>query len=114
MLPFRRRFTFDQRRNEFERIRTHRLTRVPVIMEANGIDTPRVDKEKFLVPFDLTVAQLMFIVRRRMKMDSSKALFLMINDVMPTSSSTMSTLYDQHASEDGFMYVVYTTENTFG
>ena len=114
MLPFRRRLTFEQRRTEFERIHAHRATRIPVIMERNGIDTPRIDKEKFLVPFDLTVSQLMFVARRRLKMDSSKALFLLINGTLPPSSTTMSSLYDKHASEDGFMYVVYTTENTFG
>ena len=114
MLPFRRRLTFEQRRAEFERIHAHRVTRIPVIMEANGIDTPRIDKEKFLVPFDLTVSQLMFVARRRLSMDSSKGLFLLINGTLPPSSDTMSSLYDKHASEDGFMYVVYTTENTFG
>ena len=114
MLPFRRRLTFEQRRTEFERIRTHRATRIPVIMEANGIDTPRIDKEKFLVPFDFTVSQLMFVARKRMSIDSSKALFLLINGTLQPSSATMSSLYDSHASEDGFMYVVYTTENTFG
>ena len=114
MLPFRRRLSLDQRRAEFDRIRIHRVSRIPVIMEASGINTPRVDKEKFLVPFDLTVAQLLFVVRRRINMESSMALFVLINGVVPTSSATMSSLYDAHKSEDGFMYVVYTTENTFG
>mgnify|MGYP006256393727 CR=1 FL=1 len=71
MLPFRTRLTFEQRRAEFERIRVHRESRIPVIMEANGRETPRIDKEKFLVPLDLTIAQLLFVVRRRMQMDSS-------------------------------------------
>lgn len=114
MLSFQKRLTLEQRRAEFDRIHVHRATRIPVIMEANGIDTPQIDKEKFLVPFDLTVSQLLFVARRRMNIDSSKALFLLINGTLPSSSSTMSSLYDKHASEDGFMYVVYTTENTFG
>lgn len=83
-------------------------------MEAGGRDTPRVDKEKFLVPFDLTISHLAFVVRKRLRMDSSTALFLLVNGNLPTSSSTMATLYDSHASEDGFLYIVYTTENTFG
>ena len=115
MIPFRRRLTLDQRRAEFERIRVHRRTRVPVIVEAGTINAAVMDKEKFLVPFDLTVAQFLFLVRRRTRdLESSKALFLLIGGEIPLSSVTMSELYDRHASDDGFLYVVYTTENTFG
>lgn len=114
MLPFRARLSLDQRRREFERIRSYRDARIPVILEANGRDTPRVDKEKFLVPFDLTIAQLTFVVRKRMRMDASTAIFLLVDGRLAVASTTVRDLYDRHASEDGFLYVVYTTENTFG
>ena len=34
--------------NGVQNLNVGRTTRVPVIMEANGVDTPRIDKKNFL------------------------------------------------------------------
>ena len=31
-----------------------------------------------------------------------------------SAASTMAEVYDKHQDEDGFLYVVYSGENTFG
>ena len=49
-----------------------------------------------------------------MSLPAEKALFLFINGIVPSSSSLLSTIYDQQKDEDGFLYVKYTFENTFG
>jgi len=113
-VPFRDRLSLDQRRAEFDRIRTHLSERVPIVVETRGTDTPRVDREKFLVPLDLTVAQFSFVIRKRMQLGASRAIFLLVDDVLPPGTTVVHELYDRHASEDGFLYVVCTTENTFG
>ena len=41
-------------------------------------------------------------------------LFIFINDTMPTTADTVSIVYDTHKDEDGFLYVKYSGENTFG
>ena len=30
------------------------------------------------------------------------------------SSATMGSIYDEHKDEDGFLYIAYSGENTFG
>lgn len=30
------------------------------------------------------------------------------------AAALMSTIYDEHKDEDGFLYIVYSGENTFG
>lgn len=30
------------------------------------------------------------------------------------TAALMSTIYDEHKDEDGFLYIVYSGENTFG
>lgn len=114
MLPFRQRLTEDQRRREFSRVsdKLHRF--VPIIMERGSRDAPRIGKEKFLVPVDLTMAQLSFVVRKRLELRSSDALFLMVNKTLCTSTATAGSVYDAHRDTDGFLYVTYTMENTFG
>ena len=43
-----------------------------------------------------------------------KAIFIFVNNVIPPSSSLLSQVYQEHADEDGFLYVTYSSENTFG
>ena len=91
--------------------------RVPVlIMRHRGAapDVPRVPKSKFLVPRDLTLGQFIYIIRSQMKIASEKALFIFVNNVLPTTGTTMVEMYSQYKSPDGFLRLVYTSESTFG
>ena len=111
MIPFRRRLTPEQQRAEFVRIQELHTSRAPIIMERGSRDTPTLDKEKFLVPYELTVAQFSHVIRRRIKMDQATSIFLIVNNLLPCSTDTIRAIYDAHASEDGFLYITYTTEN---
>ena len=75
---------------------------------------PEIDKRKFLVPNDISVAQFMWIIRKRIQLPSEKAIFLFVNKTIPQSSSTMGQIYTSHKDEDGFLYIAYSGENTFG
>ena len=73
-----------------------------------------IDKRKFLVPNDISVAQFMWIIRKRIQLPSEKAIFLFVNKTIPQSSSTMGQVYSNFKDEDGFLYISYSGENTFG
>jgi GABA(A) receptor-associated protein len=75
---------------------------------------PKLDKTKYLVPRDLTVAQFMYVIRKRIKLDTDKALFVFVNHTIPQSSALLSDVYESHKDEDGFLYVTYSGEQTFG
>ena len=75
---------------------------------------PEIDKRKFLVPNDISVAQFMWIIRKRIQLPSEKAIFLFVNKTIPQSSSTMGQIYNNYKDEDGFLYISYSGENTFG
>ena len=58
--------TFDHRREESAKIRGRYPDRIPVIVEkADGSSIESIDKRKYLVPNDITVAQFMWIIRKR-------------------------------------------------
>ena len=40
--------------------------------------------------------------------------FVPINGLLPPTSALMSDLYESHKGEDNFLYIVYSSENTFG
>ncbi|GFR85747.1 autophagy-related protein 8-like [Elysia marginata] len=74
---------------------------------------PDIDKRKFLVPNDLSVAQFMYIIRRRIQLPPEKAMFLFVNKVLPATSATMGTIYEEHKATNGFLYIFYNGENTY-
>lgn len=90
--------------------------RIPVIVERSvkGGDIPDIDKKKYLVPTDLTVGQFVHVVRKRIKLTPEKAIFIFVNNVLPPTAALMATIYDEQSDEDGFLYIQYSGENTFG
>ena len=59
------------------------------------------------MPADLTVGQFVYVVRKRIKMSSEKAIFIFINGVLPPTAALMSSIYEQQQDEDGFLYITY-------
>merc|ERR1711871_213674 len=53
-------------------------------------------------------------IRKRIKMSSEKAIFIFINSVLPPTAALMSSIYEEQKDEDGFLYITYSGENTFG
>jgi GABA(A) receptor-associated protein len=69
---------------------------------------------KFLTPCDMTLGQLAYIVRQRIKIDSVDAMFLFIDNKIPSVSKHMADIYDSYKAKDGFLYVVCDIEAAFG
>lgn len=90
--------------------------RVPVILEKyhGSTNAPNIDKNKYLVPKDTTLGEFAFVIRRRIRLNEREALFLYCKNNIPPTSELMSVLYEKHKDEDGFLYLCYATENTFG
>ena len=47
-------------------------------------------------------------------LDKSESIFLTINNKLCSSNDIISKIYKDHKNEDGFLYVIYSSENTFG
>ena len=114
---FNKRFSLNERWNEASRIMKKYPDRIPIICErANTAnrDCPLIDKNKYLVTKDLTLGQFIYIIRKRLRLSSEKAIFLFINGTIPPSSCMFTDIYDFHKDVDGFLYITYSFENTFG
>ncbi|CAN6454883.1 unnamed protein product [Victoria cruziana] len=105
----------EKRQAEAARIREKYPDRIPVIVEkADKSDIPDIDKKKYLVPADLTIGQFVYVVRKRIKLSAEKAIFIFVKNVLPPTGAMMSTIYEEHKDDDGFLYMTYSGENTFG
>jgi GABA(A) receptor-associated protein len=104
-------------RYEAERVMEKYPGRIPVLVHKNpnSTNTPEIDKHKYLVPMELTIGQLMFVIRKRLKLHPEKALFLFVDNEVACNSHLISSVYDRSQNNaDGFLHVIYSCENTFG
>lgn len=91
--------------------------RVPVIVEKKKgcKDVPDLDKNKFLVPKDITFSQFIYILRKRMNLQPHKGIFVFTNNKLVPGSSTMSDIYQRDKDpNDKMLYVTYSSESVFG
>lgn len=85
-----------------------------IIQKAPHSSIGDLDKNKFLVPYEVTVAQFIWILRQRLRLNPNKAIYLFVNKTLPQSSALMGEIYNQLHDQDGFVYAMYSGENTFG
>ena len=91
--------------------------RIPVCVYKNkgATNTPDIDKEKYLVPYDLTVGQFLYVIRKRIKLKPEEALYIYFDGNLVNTSVTIKEIYTMYKDkEDDMLYAVYSTENTFG
>jgi len=110
--------SLERRRQLAGKIRVLYPDRLPVIVERGANSSvPDISKKKFLAPADMAVSKFFTEVKKQLQMvgDSSLAIFLFVDKtVLPPSALLMSQIYEKHKDEDGFLYITYSGENTFG
>jgi GABA(A) receptor-associated protein len=113
---FKNTHDIESRKSASNRVLNKYPDRIPIIVQpVPNTDVPDIDKKKYLVPKDITVAQFIYIIRKRIKITPEKALFIFVNNVLPKNSSTILDIYkNHHDNTDLFLYIFYNTENTFG
>ena len=111
---FKDKFSFTQRISESSKITSKYPERIPVICERIGDTVPDIDRKKYLVPSDLSIANFMYVIRKRIKLSPEVSIFLFVNGCMVPCSELMSKCYQEHKDPDGFLYIKYGGESTFG
>ena len=111
---FKKKHTWEKRKEESEKILAKYPERIPVIVERFSEDLPELDRKKYLVPDDLTMANFMYVIRKRIKLEAERSIFLFVNNKILQMSTTIGVIYDKYSDEDGFLYIKYCGETTFG
>ena len=88
--------------------------RVPLVLESCGNVKDTLVKNKYLMPRHIKMSELMVIFRTSIKIDSKKAIFIFVDNYLIPMNDLVEQVYSKYKSEDGFLYIKYSYENTFG
>ena len=61
----------------------NKLWKQVIIERMSGSSIPLLDRRKFLLPRDISVAQFIWIIRKRIKLESSKSIFIFVGKLLP-------------------------------
>ncbi|KAH0453896.1 hypothetical protein IEQ34_018220 [Dendrobium chrysotoxum] len=62
---------------------------------------------------DLKVGQFVYAIHKRIKFSAENAIFIFVDNMLPSTGSIMLKIYEENKDEDGFL-CSYNGENTFG
>jgi len=118
IIPFKEKHTFEARENESSQMLSKYPNKGCFILERSksaSDATPYIHKRKFLVSLDMTFFEFIIVVRNRFNLNQQQSLLFFVNDnVLVPSSMSVAELFNQYRDHDGFVYLNYTNENTFG
>jgi hypothetical protein len=64
--------------------------------------------------YESSSGQFVYVIRKRIKLEPEKAIFIYVDEVLPPTAALMSAIYEEYKDEDGFLYVTYSGENVSG
>jgi len=117
---FKQEYPLEKRKSISAKIRNRYKDRLPIIVErAPNSNVPDIIKKKFLAPSNMIVQNFIMEIRKHLDVSNQPnektSIFLFVNKTnLPPSSQLLSNIYDKYKDEDGFLYIVYSGENTFG
>jgi GABA(A) receptor-associated protein len=114
-MSFKELHVFEKRKSESERILKKYTDRIPIIVEKHqGSNIEELKNKKFLVPRDLTLGQFIYVIRQRVEIKPEDGIYLFVKNTIPPNFKLVSEIYNEFKDDDGFLYVVYSSESTFG
>jgi GABA(A) receptor-associated protein len=105
----------ETRIHECSRIIRKYPDRIPIIVcKDKGCTIPDIDKHKYIVPRDMSLGQFIYVIRKRINLGSNETLFVLVGNTLMPGNKLLQEIYEDNKSMDGFLYVTYSSENTFG
>ena len=112
-------------KNKIETLLKKYPDRVPIIITSRSINlkdnnTNNTNNTNFIVPSNITIAEFIIILRKRIKIYKEESIFMFVidnitkKDIMVQSSITIDTLYSQYKDENLILNLYVEKESVFG
>ena len=109
--------SLDNRKSQYRKVMENHPDSVPVILErAKGCTIIKTIKTKYILSKELTMAELVKIIRERLELSPERAIFLLVNGERSlTMTEELGSIYDKFKDKnDGFLYMTYSDEMVYG
>ena len=108
--------TKEERIEEFKNLSKICEGKIPIICErALKSKIQNLEKSKYLVNGNLTVAQFGMLIRNKLKLEKESAIFLFVKGKKALAGNdTMDVVYQKYKDDDGFLYIAYSEELVWG
>lgn len=112
----------SQRINECNRILAKYPSHIPVIVDIDS-SLGKLNKTKFLVPYDVSASHLIYSIRKQIKFNKSEAMMIFCDNVILCPTLILGAFYENYLENkkkdktydnDKFLYLTVVNENTFG
>jgi GABA(A) receptor-associated protein len=105
---------FEKRIQECNLISIKYPKRIPIICETHN-NNLKLQKNKYLVPLDLTISQFMMVLRKQMKINPEESLIIYTeNNYVLNGNMLFSYIASIYKNSDGFLYLIASKEAVFG
>ena len=102
--------------DEAKRVLEKYPDKIPIIVKRSNKCKEIIDleKNKYIVPDDMSVGQFIYVIRKKVKLKAGQALFFFSNNILVPNTANLKDIYFKNKHENGFLYIEYSSENTFG
>ena len=107
----------QSRREECQKVLDQFPEKIPVICEKDiRSSIPQCPKQKFLVEIDLPFYKFQEMLRYKIQLTKESSLFTLVGGKHSVSTDMlMGDVYKKYKDpEDGFLYIIYSSELTWG
>ena len=116
-LPFKKRYSLAERTEKYRKFSGKYPGKIPVVLErgksGSGV-LPEMRKCFYLFGADISCAQLMVFIRKQAQLSAEMGMWFFVDGTMPQLNTTMGRLWEERKEPDGFLYITYCGELTFG
>ena len=107
----------QDRKEESEKLLISHPEKIPVIVEPHNSSSNsyHIKQNKFLVPRLYTFHEFIYLLRKKLLLPRSEALYITVAYTnFPSLSRNMNSIYSEYKDSDGFLYVCYSSEAIWG
>ena len=118
--PYKQRECFTERQKECQRLQAKFPAKIPMVIEpyrtTKSNTITKLDKIKYVFPVDLPMGLVNRFIRGRLaSLSPNESLYLFVGETfLVSASTTVGEVYKEYRDDDGFVYVTYATQETFG
>ena len=108
--------SLEERKQEYQKVIEEHPGKIGIICEkAPKSQIADIEKTKFLINEEFNLTQFTTIIRKKLNMEKTDALFFLVNGKTSlTGNDTMLDIYKKYKDEDGFLYIAYAAEEIWG